>query len=221
MTASKKRANALEPMVKRMLKLTREKIAVGVGALLLLGTGLSVTALPPQPNQPVINPNVTMNRAETELIETIKTACKAIVEDAANPGVIAAKFGRVVGEPSLQNNQIVRPFSPNYKQIRISTRGSLPAPPYPAYLVEIQPFPEVPLSITALQSVLGEYRRIVNRNLESSYSYSLSFLSRFSEFPSYQCVITIQQKNADPEWKIERGTIVNIGIKAWKSESVQ
>jgi hypothetical protein len=194
-----------------MKKLSRIAVCIGLGLLIIFGVNLQGIT---QPAQSRANQNVTMNSAESELITTIKTACKALALQSDNPAAIANQFGKVI-DVSLKNSQTVKPFNPNYQKIRIGTRGSLPAPPYPAYLVEISIAPKVPLTIQALQQVLGEYRKYPR--IHYNTPRLIVFRPIFPELPDYTCTIGVSYRNG--EKNIADATIVEVNVQVDKSSS--
>jgi hypothetical protein len=188
-----------------MAKLPRINTVIGLGLLLLLGTNQQIVA---QPAQPSVNRSVTMNSAESELITTIKTACKALSLQSDNPAAIANQFGKVI-DVSLENSQTVKPFNQNYQEIYIGTDGSLPAPPYPAYVVKIIISPKVSLSSQAIRQALGESRNLPPVFLDSPYL--VAFRPIFPELPNFPCNVFVHSWRDKAE--TEDGTVIRVNIR--------
>jgi hypothetical protein len=122
-----------------------------VGFLALNTMMIQVFALPAEAST-----TKRLTRSERRIVQSLKTACKALLLQSNDPKAIAEKFGTVT-EITVNNDQIVQPFNTDIYSIEVSTDSFRPLP-YPAKYVDfnLKPTPSI-LSISSLRQEFGKY----------------------------------------------------------------
>ncbi len=170
--------------------------------MLLIASTVQPTTAKPKRSMNTVKTSQNMNSSELAVIEIVKTACSDLLTKADDPKSIAMQFGDVIDIQST--GYLVEPFNHDLSSMRIGLRGSLPAPPYPAYTVDLEFRRNAPISIKALGEALGGYKE--------SYRDTFFFETiSFNEYLSNSCQIYADYRRADGE-SIENGKIIRIYI---------
>jgi hypothetical protein len=171
--------------------------------LMLLITSIvqPTTAKPKQSMNTVKTPQ-NMNSSELAIIEIVRTVCSDLLTKAYEPNSIAMKFGDVIDIQSTGYS--VEPFNHDLSSIRIGLDGSLPAPPYPAYAVDLEFRRNAPISIKALGEAFGGYK-------ESYRDTYLFETISFNEYLSNSCQVYADYRRAEGQ-SIENGKIIRIYV---------
>jgi hypothetical protein len=170
--------------------------------MLLMTSTVQPAAAQPQRSMNTVKTPQSMNSSELAIIEIVKTACSDLLTKADNPNSIAMKFGDVIDIQST--GYYVEPFNDDLSSIRIGLDGSLPAPPYPAYTINLELRRNAPISIKALAKVFGTYKD----------TYPDIYLSEgilFNEYLFNSCQIYVDYRRAEGQ-SIEDGKIIRIYV---------
>jgi hypothetical protein len=170
--------------------------------MLLITSTVQPAAAQPQRSMNTVKTPQSMNSSELAIIEIVKTACSDLLTKADDPNSIAMKFGDVIDVQST--GYYVEPFNDDLSSIEIGLRGSLPAPPYPAYTVNLELRRRAPISIKALGEAFGTY--------QDTYQSNINYETiGFDDYISGLCQVYIDFKRTS-EQSIEAGRIIRIYV---------
>jgi hypothetical protein len=170
--------------------------------MLLITSTIQPTTAQPKRSMNTVKTSQNMNSSELAIVEIVRTACSDLLTKAYDPSSIAMKFGDVIDIQST--GYYVEPFNNDLSSIEIDLRGSLPAPPYPAYAVNLELRRNAPISIKALGEAFGTYKDIYQSNINYE---TISFDNNISGL----CRVYIDFKRTS-EQNIENGKIIRIYV---------
>jgi hypothetical protein len=168
--------------------------------MLLMASIVQPTTAQPKRSINTVKTPQNMNSSELAIIEIVRTACSDLLRKAYEPNSIAMKFGDVIDIQST--GYLVEPFNHDLSSIEVDLDGSLPAPPYPAYSVNLELRRNAPISIKALGEAFGGYK-------ESYRDTYLFETISFNEYISNACRVYADYRRAEGQ-SIENGKIIRI-----------
>lgn len=170
--------------------------------MLLITSTIQPATAQPKRSMNTVKISQNMNSSELAIIEIVRTACSDLLTKAYDPSSIAMKFGDVIDIQSTR--YYIDPFNNDLSSIQIGLRGSLPAPPYPAYTVNLELRRKAPVSIKALGEAFGTY--------QDTYQSNINYETiGFDDYISGLCQVYIDFKRTS-EQSIETGKIIRIYV---------